>query len=91
MKIEDRLATVAYKVGYPPHLTLREERICRESCLDRPCTYVCPARTYVWEEDKLVISYENCLECGTCRVTCPEANLVWAYPPGGYGVKYRFG
>ncbi|WP_243675885.1 4Fe-4S dicluster domain-containing protein [Vulcanisaeta distributa] len=34
----------------------------------------------------------GCLECGTCRVVCPENNIEWNYPPkSGFGVQYRFG
>ncbi|WP_243678951.1 4Fe-4S dicluster domain-containing protein [Vulcanisaeta distributa] len=33
----------------------------------------------------------GCLECGTCRVVCPENNIEWNYPKSGFGVQYRFG
>jgi len=54
---------------------------------------VCPAGTYRWDEDERAIrvSFENCLECGACRLACPHANISWRYPMGGLGICYRYG
>ena len=46
---------------------------------------------YKLEGNKIIIGYENCLECGTCRLACPYENISWKYPRGGFGVKYRYG
>ena len=54
---------------------------------------VCPAATYEWnvEETRVAVRFENCLECGACRLVCPHANITWRYPMGGMGICYRYG
>jgi ferredoxin like protein len=37
------------------------------------------------------IAFQSCVECGTCRVMCPPANVSWKLPRGGFGVSYKFG
>jgi len=37
------------------------------------------------------VSYEGCLECGSCRIGCPHLNIEWRFPTGGYGISHRFG
>jgi ferredoxin like protein len=41
------------------------------------------------KEGEVVLELDGCLECGTCRIACPE--LDWHYPRGGYGVQYKCG
>jgi len=50
-----------------------------------------PAGLYVWENDQMVFNCEGCLECGSCRVVCPNGAVAWRYPRGGYGVQFRWG
>lgn len=93
MKIEDKLFLVKMKVDEGnPHIFIRNERVCL-SCYDKPCTLVCPANTYTWDEanKKIVIAWENCIECAAAELLCPYSNIVWRYPRGGYGVEYKFG
>ena len=40
---------------------------------------------------KLVVSYENCIECGAARMLCPYNNIEWHPPRGGFGVSYKYG
>ena len=40
-------------------------------------------------EVNIVISFEACLECGTCRIACEF--IDWRNPKGGFGVCFRFG
>ena len=89
MKLEDKLYLLKFKPEEKTHLMPKEEDCQR--CQGRPCTSFCPAQVYKWEGEKLVVSYENCLECGTCRVACTREGVRWEYPNGGMGVKYRFG
>ena len=44
---------------------------------------------YVWDETKTEIDvrYENCLECGACRVACD--GIEWANPAWGTGIAYK--
>ncbi len=53
--------------------------------------FICPAKVYeLNDKGEAIVSFENCLECGTCRVAAPE-ELDWDYPQGGFGVTYKFG
>ena len=90
-KTEAKLSTVTFHVHEEPHI-LVNERLCPE-CKDKPCLTICPAQNYIWEDEKglLIFSHEGCLECGSCRVICPQEAITWRYPLGGYGVRYRWG
>lgn len=90
--IADRLFTIRYKCDEASHLHVIDAGVCAQ-CPSRSCTFVCPSDVYEWEEDRKrpAISFENCLECGTCRIACPHRNIQWSYMTGGYGIAYRFG
>ena len=89
MKIDDKLALNLFHVDNEPHLKI-DPAICDE-CLHRVCTRVCPVENFVVnDDDKVVLSWEGCLECGTCRVACDRGAITWDYPRGGYGISYRF-
>ncbi|MEW5806218.1 MAG: 4Fe-4S dicluster domain-containing protein [Acidobacteriota bacterium] len=90
--IEEKLGWNKYKVDETAHLKIKEPSICIQKCTMKQCTYCCPAKCYTQEEDKVVLSYEGCLECGTCRVVCWEFdNIEWKYPRGGFGVCFNWG
>jgi ferredoxin like protein len=42
-------------------------------------------------QGQVMVGYQACVECGSCRVGCPFNNIGWALPRGGYGVAYKFG
>ncbi len=86
--IENRLGLVSFTVDSEPHIKPKEEKC--DNCKLRVCLYVCPAKLYREENGKIYFNHEGCLECGTCRVACPE-DLEWEYPKGGFGVHYQFG
>jgi ferredoxin like protein len=53
---------------------------------------ICPAHVYSLHADGTIgVTYQACLECGTCRVLAPAGVLRWHYPRGGLGVSYRDG
>ena len=89
LSLEEKLFTVRRKDLREPHIRL-DLQLCRE-CLNRICTYVCPAQVYVWNdaEKRIDVSYENCLECGTCRVACGMEAIEWSNPMWGAGISYR--
>ncbi len=60
-------------------------------CEKNWCTHTCPADVYHWEGDHIVVSYENCIECGACRMICPYDNICCVMPRGGFGVQYKYG
>ena len=88
--IDDKLFTVKYKCDEETHLKPNQED-CKK-CIDKPCTYCCPANVYSWDEDqqKNLVGFENCLECGACRIVCPAQTLDWKYPKAGTGVTFKY-
>jgi len=87
--IQDKLSTVKYRCDNTPHLCADQE--CCVKCETRDCTFVCPAK--VWgvneENNESTCEYENCLECGACRISCPYGTIAWQYPKAGYGIIYK--
>ena len=87
--IEDKLTTIKYNCDKEAHLIVANElcRICEKRC----CTYICPAKVYSYDENTSTINveYENCLECGACRIACPLNAIDWNYTRADYGVIYK--
>lgn len=86
-----RLAVNETRPAKASHLEITDPAKC-PAC-DKPCAIVCPAHTYTWSDGqaKMVINFENCLECGSCRAICPYSAIDWKNPLGGFGVCYRHG
>lgn len=89
MALEDKLYTLKYSPDTKSHLEPNLED-CKK-CGRKPCTFVCPAKVYEWQEDKMIVNFENCLECGACRIACPYKSLKWEYPKGTKGVTFKLG
>ena len=87
--IQKKISTVKYKCASCSHLILNQD-ICRK-CKDKTCTFICPADVYSVDEKTgdVIVGYENCLECGACRIACPKNNIEWNYPSSGCGVVYK--
>lgn len=92
MGIEQRLFSIRYRVDDHPHLSIKGQDVCA-ACPEKACEWFCPADVYTWHPELCVMSiaYENCVECGTCRIACDSRNIEWQYPTGGYGIAYKFG
>ncbi len=95
LKIEEKLYTLRYKRDNLSHLEIKNQNQCKECELKygtpQPCIAVCPANVYSWIDNKIVISYENCVECGACKIACPFNNIDWKYPRYGLGIALRYG
>ncbi len=96
VSVEAKLGTLEWKKSPNAHIVLKDasqSAPCVEKCQGRPCTTVCPAKVYEWEaaHKKVIVNYENCIECGACRMLCPFDNIKCDWPDGGFGVKYKFG
>ena len=92
--VEEKLGYLTYKADHEqPHIHIKEASVCADKCADKPCLTGCPAKVYTWEEapKKIVVSYENCIECGACRMLCPLDNIKCEWPRGGFGVQYKLG
>jgi len=90
--IEERLFTIRYKADDVSHLIIKSQDECL-ACETKECNYFCPSDVYLWHDQEAMtsVAYENCIECGTCRLGCPTYNIEWVYPKGGYGITYKFG
>ncbi len=90
--LEDRVGTVKFNAAAEEHIKLDLAK-CRK-CEERVCLQVCPVGNYTENEadrSEIVLSWEGCMECGTCRLACPHDAIEWSYPVGGKGVCYRYG
>lgn len=89
--IDDKLFKVKYVPDEEAHLKPDEAKCLL--CTSKVCTYICPAKVYEWDEEnkKLTIGYENCLECGACRIACEHKCIDWQYPKGTKGVTFKNG
>lgn len=91
MSIDDKLFTIKSIPDNVSHLN--PDNIQCQTCETKACNFVCPANVYEWDEEneKLIVKYENCLECGACRIACEKQCLKWEYPKGTKGVKFKLG
>jgi ferredoxin like protein len=92
LSLDRRLGLNKYEIDSESHIEVDKE-LC-EKCETKVCLFVCPAEVYKLEEDKLVYSYEDCLECGTCIIACKSEGrgaINWKNPRGGFGIVYRYG
>jgi len=88
-ELDKKLANVKYTPDTISHLVPCDQDC--KTCISRCCTYVCPAGVYEWsgEQQKLIVNFENCLECGACRIVCEKQSLNWSYPKGTKGVTFK--
>lgn len=91
MSINDKLFKIKYVSDNVSHLTPTPEKC--KNCKSKACTFVCPADVWNWDDEKQVmtVNYENCLECGACRIACKEHAIKWEYPKGNKGVTFKQG
>ena len=91
MNINEKLASLKYNKGTESHLSVDNDICIR--CKEKFCTYICPADVYEWNGEKCImtIRYENCLECGACKIACERNNILWKYPDVERGVKFKNG
>lgn len=89
--VDDLLMPIKYFTDEQEvHLQLVDTEVC-VPC-DKPCLFFCPVGAYQMQEDgHVVIAFQSCIECGSCRLMCPHENVNWKYPRGGFGVAYKFG
>ncbi len=92
LTVEDKLFTVKYNVDHDnPHIKITGDAKDLDKGLE-VMTHICPANCYTLADGVVNFSYENCLECGTCRIVCEKfGNLEWNYPRGSFGITYRVG
>ena len=87
--IEDKLAVNKYDIDREVHIRISED-ICKK-CDEHPCLYVCPADCFKLKDAHITLSYEGCLECGSCLIVCQKDAVDWALLRGGFGICYQYG
>ncbi|MEB3860401.1 MAG: 4Fe-4S dicluster domain-containing protein [Desulfurococcales archaeon] len=88
LKIEDLLQRNIWDVDEEPHIEIPLEG--QEGLKKRALALLCPAGCYTLVGDRLIFSYEGCVECGLCRIITPPDKIKWSYPRSGKGVTYRY-
>lgn len=93
MNIDERLGLIQFKNDHQTHIAIKDAHVCLNTCKDKPCAVLCPAAVYEWNEEKkkIIAQFENCIECGGCRMICPYLNIDCHWPRGGFGVSYKYG
>ncbi|MEX3672161.1 ferredoxin family protein [Paraburkholderia phenoliruptrix] len=94
VNIDEKLFQNRYRVDADrPHVRIKNPDVCINDCIDKSCTFVCPASCYQNENTgSVTLVTDGCLECGSCRILCTEhQNLSWEYPRGGHGIQFKFG
>ncbi len=91
MSLDKKLFTLKYSPDEKSHLHPDKEEC--KICKSKICTFICPAGVYEWnvQRAELTVNYENCLECGACRIACERKSLGWEYPKGTKGVTFKNG
>lgn len=92
VNVDDLLASIKYYVDEDyAHLWIKDQAVCLK-CAEKPCLAFCPVAVYrVDKQGHTMVGYQACVECGSCRVGCPNHNIGWTLPRGGNGVAYKFG
>ena len=89
--IDKKLYTLKFNPDVISHLN--PDKMSCKTCKSKICTIICPAGVYEWldKNDEPVVKYENCLECGACKIACEKNTLDWEYPKGNKGVTFKNG
>lgn len=87
--LEQKLALVKTRKDSVSHIELDQDLCSR--CSDKACLTICPAKTYEELDGRIHVAYENCLECGSCRLACPSGAVRWENPRGKFGVTFLNG
>jgi ferredoxin like protein len=88
-KIETKLGTLRYNIDKEAHIKVNFET-CKE-CDGKPCISGCPAQCFELVNNEVKFQYEDCIECGTCKILCKKEAIDWNYPRGTFGVAFRKG
>ncbi len=85
--IDELLSYNTYKPSDIAHIVVDTSKC--DKCNLKPCVYLCPSACYREEHGEISFTYISCIECGTCRIICPEEAVKWDYPEGGKGILYK--
>lgn len=95
MNLIEKIKLDMFKMDFEhQHVGIVDQTICRNTCKSRACLKICPSVVYQWNEAldaDIVVNYVQCIECGACRIACPEQNIFFDFPRSGYGVMHQYG
>jgi ferredoxin like protein len=91
MKTDQRLGLIRYNIDKEPHIKIEKTKCAYLACENKPCINGCPAGCFTLENNRLHYQYEDCIECGTCKIVCPYDAIDWNYPRGRFGISYKYG
>jgi len=86
LKLEDLLQRDVWDVDEARHIEVLDQRGLPIKAL----LLLCPMGCYTMAGERLLMSYEGCVECATCRVLSNPHQIRWEYPRSGRGIQYRF-
>jgi ferredoxin like protein len=89
VSVEDKLAVNKYNIDRDVHIKIDVE-ICK-TCENHYCVHTCPAQCFKLTNGNITFSFEGCLECGSCRIVCPNGAVDWTLPRAGFGICYQYG
>ncbi len=83
--IEEKIFLIKFSPDTESHITVNQD-ICI-LCKGKECTKFCPANVFALStiNDKLIVGYENCIECGLCTIGCPYGSIQYNHPKNGSG------
>ncbi len=89
VSMEDRLFLVSHNAAKKSHITVDQEKFKADPV--KAVTFLCPAKVYELHKEtgECKVSFENCLECGTCQVSCRY--VTWKNPDGSFGMTLKYG
>lgn len=92
VNVDDLVVSIKYYVDEEyAHIKIANPSVCAR-CPQQPCLDFCPVRVFTSDgHGKILVGYQACVECGSCRIGCPFHNVDWSLPRGGHGVAYKFG
>ena len=84
--IEDKLYISSFRPDLDSHIKANQATCL--ICQKKECTKFCPANVFAWSlnNDELIVGYENCLECGACKIGCPYGSIEYNHPKVGCGI-----
>ena len=71
VKIEDKLFLDRFRVADEAHIRIVDGEVCGKQCREQPCLCFCPASVYRLEKNRILVAWEGCVECGSCRIGLP--------------------
>lgn len=86
LKLEELLQRNVWDVDEDRHIEILNQ----EGLPERALLLLCPMGCYSKVGERLLMSYEGCVECGTCRVLSSPDKLRWTYPRSGRGIQFRY-